>query len=98
MKFRPLIVVVLAAFTVTGPAFARPHGDERGDRQEKAERPRARISVDQAVSMAERRYNARVVKVETREDGDRVVYVLRLLNDSGRVWTVRVDATSGSMD
>jgi len=25
------------------------------------------------------------------------VYLLRLLNDSGRVWTVRVDAVSGSV-
>jgi len=102
MKLRPLTVVVLIALTLARPAFARPHDndrdDERGDRKEKVERPRARISVDQAVSMAERRYNARVVKVESREEGDRVVYVLRLLNDSGRVWTVKVDATSGSMN
>ena len=98
MKLSSLTFVVLTALTLAGPAFARPHGNERGDRQEKAERPRARISVDQAVSMAERRYNARVVKVESREDGDRVIYVLRLLNDSGRVWTVKVDAITGSMN
>jgi hypothetical protein len=55
------------------------------------------MSLDQAVSMVEKRFKARVVKTETRSEGDRKVYVLRLLNDAGRVWTVRVDAASGSI-
>lgn len=46
--------------------------------------------------MAERRFNARVVRAESREEGNRVVYVLRLLNDSGRVWTIKIDAASGA--
>ncbi len=55
------------------------------------------MSLDQAVSMVEKRYHARVVRTETRNEGNRKVYVLRLLNDAGRVWTVRVDAASGSV-
>lgn len=55
------------------------------------------MSIDQAVRMAEQRYHARVVKAETESDKGRTVYVLRLLNDAGRVWTVRVDATNGSV-
>jgi len=55
------------------------------------------MSLDQAVSMVEKRFKARVVRTETRNEGDRKVYVLRLLNDAGRVWTVRVDAASGSV-
>ena len=55
------------------------------------------MSLDQAVSMVEKRYKARVVRTEVRTEGDRKVYVLRLLNDAGRVWTVRVDASSGSV-
>lgn len=53
------------------------------------------VSMDQAVKMVERRFNARVVKAETERDNGRTVYVLRLLSDSGRVWTVRVDAADG---
>ncbi len=53
--------------------------------------------MDQAVKMAEQRYQARVVKAEAQHDGAQTVYVLRLLNDAGRVWTVRVDAASGAM-
>jgi uncharacterized membrane protein YkoI len=57
----------------------------------------AMVSMDQAVKMVEQRYRARVVKAETQKDNGRTVYVLKLLDDSGKVWTVRVDAADGSV-
>ena len=59
---------------------------------------RGEMSMDQAVRMVEERYHARVVKAETQHDEGRTLYVLRLLNDAGKVWTVRVDAASGSVE
>jgi len=56
-----------------------------------------RISLEQAVKMAEQKYKARVVRAESQNEAGRTVYVLRLLNDSGRVWTVRVDAATGNL-
>lgn len=56
------------------------------------------ISQDEAVSRAESRYRAKAVKVETVTDGDRTVYVIRLLNADSKVWTVRVDAATGRMN
>jgi uncharacterized membrane protein YkoI len=53
------------------------------------------VSMDQAVKMAEQRYKARVVRAETQRDGVHTIYVLKLLNEAGHVWTVRVDATNG---
>jgi uncharacterized membrane protein YkoI len=58
---------------------------------------RAALSMDQAVKMVEQRFHARVVKAEAQKGDGRTVYVLRLLNDSGKVWTVRVDAADGSV-
>jgi uncharacterized membrane protein YkoI len=58
---------------------------------------RVAVSMDQAVKMVEQRFHARVVKAEAQKDDGRTVYVLRLLNDSGKVWTVRVDAADGSV-
>jgi uncharacterized membrane protein YkoI len=55
------------------------------------------ISMDQAVKLVEREYRARVVKAETQHNGAHTTYVLRLLNDSGKVWTVHVDAASGAV-
>ncbi len=57
----------------------------------------SRISMEQAVKMAEQKFKARVVRAQSEDEGGKTIYVLRLLNDSGRVWTVRVDAATGSM-
>jgi hypothetical protein len=59
--------------------------------------PRDGISLDQAVSRAEAQYNARVVRTDVVDEDGRKVYVLKLLSESGRVFTVRVDADSGRM-
>jgi uncharacterized membrane protein YkoI len=55
------------------------------------------VSMEQAVKMVERQYHARVVKAETQRNGAHVTYALRLLNESGKVWTVHVDAASGAV-
>jgi uncharacterized membrane protein YkoI len=57
----------------------------------------APLTMDAAVKMAEQRFHARVVKAEAQKGNGHVVYVLRLLNEAGRVWTVRVDADSGAV-
>jgi uncharacterized membrane protein YkoI len=38
-----------------------------------------------------------VVRAETQHNEGRTVYVLRMLNESGHVWTVRVDASNGAV-
>lgn len=57
----------------------------------------AHMSMDQAVQMVEKRYKATVVRAETERQGGRTVYVMRLLDRHGRVFTVRVDASSGTI-
>ncbi len=91
---RALPLALLAALMAAGPSL----------RAQEAPWPVAHsvalasgISLDQAVKMAEQRFQARVVRAEAQHDGDRTIYVLRMLNESGRVWTVRVDASSGTV-
>lgn len=90
-----LTLLVLAACSVHAgdheATATRPPGDGRIVLADSG------MSLDQAVSMVEKKFKARVVRTETRNEGNRKVYVLRLLNDAGRVWTVRVDAASGSV-
>lgn len=57
----------------------------------------ASVSMDQAVKMAEQRFKARVVRAEAAHEGIHTIYILKLLNDAGHVWTVRVDATNGAI-
>jgi hypothetical protein len=54
------------------------------------------ISLAQATSMAQSRYQGRVVRAETVQMGDRIVHEIRILDDDGRVRTVRVDAQTGA--
>jgi uncharacterized membrane protein YkoI len=56
------------------------------------------LSLDQAVAMVQRRYNAKVVRADESREGDDVVYVIRLLSPDGRVFTVRVNARTGQAD
>jgi uncharacterized membrane protein YkoI len=55
------------------------------------------LSLEQAVQMAESRYGARVVRADVNHFGKQRVYFLRLLNREGRVWTVRINASDGTI-
>jgi uncharacterized membrane protein YkoI len=106
-----LLVTLLLLASATPALQARDHGrdDERDrrehdsrddDRGRDRDRDRDRggqMSLDDAVQMVQQRYNAKVVRAESRHEDGRTVYYLRLLNSEGRVWTVRVDAQSGSI-
>lgn len=61
---------------------------------------RSGMSLDEAVQMAQSRFNAQVVKAETVRSGNRRIHEIRLLVESSakrRVFTVRVDAETGQM-
>ncbi len=55
------------------------------------------ISLDEAVSRAEAQHRARVVRTDVQDEDGRKVYVLKLLSEDGRVFTVRIDAATGRM-
>lgn len=104
---RNLLLSVLLLAGLTDSALADRHGRDRHQERERDYEDRGRdrgrdenrergISLDQAVKMAERRFNARVVRTETLQEGGRTVYRLRLMSND-RVWTVTVDAATGSM-
>jgi uncharacterized membrane protein YkoI len=54
------------------------------------------ISLDQAISVVQSKYGARVMRANTvEEDGRRVHYIRLMTPDRSRVWTVRIDAATG---
>ena len=55
------------------------------------------LSKAQAIALVQGRYRARVVRTTLSQDqvGHRL-YVFRLLSESGKVWTVRIDAQTGA--
>lgn len=90
--------MILAGLATDG-AWAHRQGPEpASEARERADaRTQGGTSLDAAVQMVQQRYKARVVRAETRQENGRTVYVLRLLNTDGKVWTVRVDADSGAV-
>jgi hypothetical protein len=95
MKMRlPLLASVLAA--VAASAFVAPVVRAMGEQRPIAV-VAAGVSMEQAVKMAEQKFKAKVVRAETQRSDGRTIYVLRLLNESGHVWTVRVDASNGAL-
>lgn len=97
------VMLLVSLLLAGGVAAARPCGGAAPLQAAEVSSARpvamttAAMSINQAVQMAERRFHARVVKAETEQDGGHTVYVLRLLDDAGRVWTVRVDAANGAV-
>ena len=90
------MALVLAASTLA----VRAHDTAAVPSQAVILRPsprQAHLSLSQAVRLAQHRFRARVVRAETQTQGDRTIYVLRMLADDGRVFAVRVDAASGSI-
>ena len=92
-----LLLLALASESACARDYGLPPAGEDGGQGGRIVVADSGMSLDQAVSMVEKKFNARVVRTETRNEGNRKIYVLRLLNDAGRVWTVRVDASSGSV-
>jgi uncharacterized membrane protein YkoI len=95
MKMRLLFLAWLLAVATVLAAVAPAAGAAEGQRGIAV--AAAGVSMEQAVKMAERQFKAKVVRVETQHNDGHTVYVLRMLNESGRVWTVRVDASNGAL-
>lgn len=101
------LLACLGAAAVSTAGAAPRHGDvdrapglvPADDWWEAGETVRAGgMSLDAAVAMVQRRYNAKVVRAEESREGDDVVYRIRCLSPDGRVFTVRVNARTGQMD
>jgi uncharacterized membrane protein YkoI len=94
---RHLVLAVLSLLAAGAPLAGQSQDlIDRRQRHDPRIEP-SRVSLDQAVEMAQRRFRAKAVKAETVENGGRRVHQIRLLSAEGKVWTVKVDAESGAM-
>ena len=97
---RTWVIAVIALVLPAGTLVVRANDAQAVPSQAVILRPAPRheaLSLAQAVRLAQHRFKARVVRAETQTQGDRTIYVLRMLDDTGRVFAVRVDAASGSI-
>lgn len=98
MSLKRIAATVVFNLVLAGAALPAEAGHANGHRgREGGARTLAdrAVSLDDAVSQAERRYKARAVRAEEKRHGDRIEYRIRLLADDGRVFEIRVDAATG---
>jgi uncharacterized membrane protein YkoI len=102
MCARPLLPVLatLALAAAVTPAAAAGAGDAAhaprpGHASPRDGRP---LSLEEAVELVQRRFEARVVRAEAVQEGEELVYRIRLLAADGRVFTVRVSARTGGVE
>ena len=76
-------------------AAVEPLGPAQRDQLAPAQRGGG-VSLEQAISMAQSRFQGRVVRAEPVQMGDRRVYEIRILGEDGRVHIVRIDAETGA--
>jgi uncharacterized membrane protein YkoI len=93
---RSSLIVAVALALSAGSLLGRAQALAPISRVASSQPQGAKLSMDQAVRRAQRRFRARVVRAETQTQGARTIYVLRMLDGNGRVFAVRVDAASGA--
>lgn len=94
-RWRPVLLLSLLAVAMGASAAKHDRKREALQAEPRREASSCQGSPDRIIESIERKYRARVVKVNVVEEGGRCVYVLRLLSEEGRVWTVRVDSRGG---
>ena len=92
-----LLVVGFAPYTLAHSIPAKFASGSGMESRYVEDAPRNGISLDEAVRRAEQQFKARVVRTEVQDEDGRKVYVLKLLSENGRVFTVRIDAATGRM-
>ncbi len=96
MSRRTLVIAICAAIASVhaGLAFAVPEPRPVVTR-DPGEVRQLRVSLDDAVEIAQRRVPGRVVGAATKSYRDRFVHEVKILTESGTVRIVRIDAESG---
>ena len=89
------VFVVTAIFASLSAPAQQPLDQDAGHGYEYAQA--SGVSLDAAVAIVQNRFRAKAVKTEIVNERGHRVYYIRLLNAAGRVWTVRVDAETGSI-
>ena len=55
------------------------------------------LSLEQILEQARQHRSGRVLETELERKGERYIYEIELLDDSGEVWEMKFDATSGEL-
>jgi uncharacterized membrane protein YkoI len=89
-------VAVLGVAVAAAPPGTGTPSSAAAPQQDHVEHDEHELSREQAVTLVQTRYGARVLRADLIEQDGRHLYVVRLLSAAGKVWIVRLDARTGS--
>lgn len=92
-KNKFLVLLLAASLTAPTVGLGRP-APHRGPDQPLMLAEQPFISKSQAIAIAKRRYQGKVLSAELVKGAGAPFYKVKILTDSGRVKTVRVDAVA----
>lgn len=86
----------------TGLTTADPGGeDHHSDHEQEEVRSLAQqgdiLPLEQILQTAREHHTGRVLETELEREGDRYVYEIELLDESGQVWELEFDAATGEL-
>ena len=90
-------ILLCCAMLVAPLAHAAPAAAEPAVWQ-LAQAGRARVSLNEAADLVQRRTGGRVLSAQAAQEGGREVYRIKVLTANGEVRIVRVDAATGQME
>lgn len=92
-----MLCIVLTGVAVTDPATAANHRDRPRTQSGESRDSTQRVSLDQAVDIVRSRYEGTVLSASTATRNGRPVHYVRILDDKGRVRTIKVDGVTGQI-
>ncbi|MGD8567917.1 MAG: PepSY domain-containing protein [Gammaproteobacteria bacterium] len=90
-----LLVPVLFAATHAIPAGA--DDDINQDQAQALRKQGVILPLENILDIARRQRHGRVMEVELEKSHGRYVYEIEIVDDNGKVWELKVDASDGSM-
>ncbi|KOF54389.1 MULTISPECIES: PepSY domain-containing protein [unclassified Achromobacter] len=93
MPLRSCLAILLSCATLVGPSPAR--ADDDHDRAREALQEGKILPLRTVLDIVERSYPGQVVKVEFEEDDGEYLYEIRLLQASGNLLKLKIDARDG---
>ncbi|MDQ2076287.1 PepSY domain-containing protein [Marinimicrobium sp. ABcell2] len=96
--YRCLFSCMLIVFVSAGPGTAATYAQTAAPASvQNGTAAGAQIAAADAAEIVRKQYGGRVMGVEARQRDGRVIYQVRILQENGRMRTVRVDGNSGKI-
>ncbi len=88
------LALTLALLMLTAQGYADDHDHEQALQLHKTGKI---LALEQILVISRQQIAGRILEVELEREQDTLIYELEILDDKGRVWELKIDATNGQL-